>query len=267
VNWAGIMRVIDLADALPRVRLANHHGVAAGQLWPSRTIPDLELICVFTGAITYRGDDGEATADAGQVLRILPGVRHVFGSAGPPSTVACMHLECHTGRWLDGDYRLAPHPAAVTTWQHDDHIGHAFIRAAALHTGFHRNRRQLLDLTAREILLRLAPAWGKPALADAEGRCRRLIEWIRARARRGFSRTELARAAGVSPGTLNRIFRDELGLTPREVLHRERCRLADERLRDGASVADAATAAGFTDPFYFSRVYHRVYGIAPSRAR
>ncbi len=51
-------------------------------------------------------------------------------------------------------------------------------------------------------------------------------------------------------------------------MHRERCRIAFQALHEsGVSVAEAAALAGYEDPFHFSRVFRRLYGMAPSFVR
>ena len=37
--------------------------------------------------------------------------------------------------------------------------------------------------------------------------------------------------------------------------------------RTGLSIKDVAAKTGFTDPAYFTRVFHKEYGIAPTRIR
>lgn len=80
--------------------------------------------------------------------------------------------------------------------------------------------------------------------------------------------TALARTAGMNTNAFIRMFRASVGDTP----HRYRLRLRLERaaglLRDDRlSLAQIAEAAGFCDPFHFSRSFKRILGTSPSAYR
>ncbi|MFD7709890.1 substrate-binding domain-containing protein [Streptomyces sp. NPDC059786] len=83
-----------------------------------------------------------------------------------------------------------------------------------------------------------------------------------------FSRWQVARAAGVSPDHLGKLFRLWYGLTVWEYLTRLRIRRAAERLRAGDdSIQSVARAVGFRDRAYFSRAFRKATGIAPHAFR
>jgi AraC-like DNA-binding protein len=72
----------------------------------------------------------------------------------------------------------------------------------------------------------------------------------------------------ITPEHVNALFRKELGVTPTQFLHRERIFRAYRYIRDqGVSVKEAAAQVGFDDPFYFSRVFKRIFKHAPSSLR
>ena len=265
------MRLIDPAAMRPAVRIANRHAVPRGQAWGPRTIPDLQFICPLRGTLFHRDERGEVLVRPGQVLCILPEVRHVVGLAPGEARgeLAGMHLELvPDGRWAAGDYRCDPLPPRVATPDGMDGVRDAFIRAASVFGGYHRQRAALLSAIAAEALLRCAPAWGATAAAPLGGRTAPLVAHIRAHAVRGVDRHELARIAGLTPEHVNALFKRELGLTPREVLNHERCRIAWRLIHeDGVAVATAAARAGYDDAFYFSRVFKALYGVPPSRVR
>lgn len=74
---------------------------------------------------------------------------------------------------------------------------------------------------------------------------------------------DLARQHGLSWSALRQALRRRTGLSPQRLLRSARLALAAERLGNGARVSDAATAAGFADPFHFSRLFRRAYGVPP----
>lgn len=81
-----------------------------------------------------------------------------------------------------------------------------------------------------------------------------------------FDYTALSRAAGVSYSYYKRLFLKRHGVTPSRFILSLRMRRATELLSAGMfSVAEVAAATGFTDAAYFSRVFRRELGVAPSQ--
>ncbi len=75
----------------------------------------------------------------------------------------------------------------------------------------------------------------------------------------------IAAALKVSPYYLSRVFRQETKFTLFAFLTEVRMQKAKMRLTDGRqTVAEAAYAVGFDDPHYFSKVFHRHFGCAPT---
>lgn len=77
---------------------------------------------------------------------------------------------------------------------------------------------------------------------------------------------DLARAAGISAGRLSHVFREQVGTSLRVFILWSRLQRAVEEVRRGASLTEAAHAAGFSDSAHMSRSFRRMFGIAPSEA-
>jgi AraC-like DNA-binding protein len=70
----------------------------------------------------------------------------------------------------------------------------------------------------------------------------------------------------MSASSLQRAFREHLGLSPKQYLDKQRMNKAFELLADGGtSVKETAYACGFTDEKYFSRAFKKKYGYPPSQ--
>jgi AraC-like DNA-binding protein len=242
--------------------------VTAGLRYGPRTIPDLQFICPLRGRFAYAGSDGRADdLVPGQVLCIEPDIRHVF-TAVEGGEMAGMHVELSDGSWAQGDYRSDPPPPRVSQPADGAAVAAQFVRCAQLYEGYGRLRQARCSAIASDILLALAESWSATATPATSARIGAMVAFIREHAVAGCSRHRLARAFGVTPEHVNALFKRELALTPTDVLNRERCRIAYHLLHDqGVSVADAAAQAGFNDPFYFSRVFTKLYQRPPSRAR
>ncbi|BDD81123.1 hypothetical protein TPB0596_08860 [Tsukamurella pulmonis] len=78
-----------------------------------------------------------------------------------------------------------------------------------------------------------------------------------------LSLTAVAAEIGVSASHLSRLWRRDLGLAFPAWVRWSRLRAMAERVRDGASITDAAHAAGFADGAHASRVCREMFGLAP----
>lgn len=79
---------------------------------------------------------------------------------------------------------------------------------------------------------------------------------------------ELARRFGCSAGYFHRQFKCHTGLTPTIYVTQLRIQQARRLLElTNMRVAEVAQAVGYDDPFYFSRVYRKLTGQAPSTRR
>lgn len=77
----------------------------------------------------------------------------------------------------------------------------------------------------------------------------------------------LAGLAGYQHDYLNRLLKNQTGLTLGQFRARKLVVRAQQLLQQVSSVAEAASATGFTDPNYFSRWFRRQTGLTPSRWR
>src|SRR6185437_1773933 len=76
---------------------------------------------------------------------------------------------------------------------------------------------------------------------------------------------QLAVGAGLSPDYFGRLFKAHAGKSARHFITEQRLLLARRLLVEGRlNVGGVARAVGFRDPFYFSRLFARRFGAAPS---
>ena len=74
---------------------------------------------------------------------------------------------------------------------------------------------------------------------------------------------ELAEYSHVSINTLERHFKENLGITPRAFIRKKQLANAVKLLSQGQSVADACTNSGFSDFSSFISLFKKNYGITP----
>ena len=75
--------------------------------------------------------------------------------------------------------------------------------------------------------------------------------------------SEVAERFFISPATLNRYFHAHLHTTPREYIEARRLSYALALLKNGASVTEACTAAGFSDCSHFIVLFKKKFGETP----
>ncbi len=79
---------------------------------------------------------------------------------------------------------------------------------------------------------------------------------------------DMARAAGVTPNHLIRLFKSGMGVTPKEYFWKQRTGKAAQLLREtGLSAAEIAYRTGFANPHHFSRVFTKYQHTTPGRFR
>lgn len=97
---------------------------------------------------------------------------------------------------------------------------------------------------------------------------KRAIAYLHQNYARPLARWEIAEGIGVSEDYLSRVFNRELGISPWDYLNRYRISRARELLHlTHDSISRIGRRVGFSDPAYFSRVFHRITGLSPRAYR
>ena len=107
----------------------------------------------------------------------------------------------------------------------------------------------------------------KPA-AEPPSPVRRMLDYIDRHETDTIRIEQLAQACEKSPSQVERIFRAELGMPPYRYILNRKLEIAKQLLREtGMSVHDIAGYLSFEDEFYFSGLFRRKVGVAPSKYR
>jgi two-component system response regulator YesN len=97
---------------------------------------------------------------------------------------------------------------------------------------------------------------------------RQMIDYVNAHFRSDISVQQLARRFAINPSYISQLFRKELGETFTEYLTRLRIQYACRLLRDTElTINELAEKSGYSDYFYFSRVFKKMLGMTPSQYR
>ena len=260
------MRSIPLYQIQSRVRLANYHSCGNTQAWMQRKIIDLQFIYVVHGSLSYQAEQGSIVKiSQGQVLCILPTLLHDLWASSADTVISGIHCELSGGSWASGDYRLDPAPQLVTSCGPEQALHQQFKLCATLFSGYGNYVSQRCNSICQDIVFALAEHWQEGGDLRMSKRMLEMIVFIRKHLHGELTRQQLAEAFFVTPEHINFIFKQELGMTPSEVINRERCLLAHQLLIDGLSVKEAAYKVGYNDPLFFSRVFKKYFQVPPSK--
>lgn len=220
------------------------------------------------GGVTSLDDDAIVTSP-GTVLSMLPAMslRHDWGKARSFQSFIVFDLD-----ELPND---VPHPK---TWPRARQLGgdESFLALWRYVLSLqHAPEVEAIVTNGVELLLRMfvsglvdGRARTSPSLPRA---VERALDFMSARLSRTdghFDLDAVARAAGVTPQHLCRLFRRELDETPiscGQLMRLERATGVLERSQE--TLAQIAESFGYSSPFHFSRVFKQVYGVPPSDYR
>lgn len=129
-------------------------------------------------------------------------------------------------------------------------------------------RRRALEFELMSILLESAPEVRPAGFWREMERLAPVLSYIEANLEKPLSRPELARRAHLSPSRFAGVFKEALGLAPREYVLQLQLRRAQRLLlTTDLPVTAVAERCGHGDPFHFSRVFKKHVGASPARYR
>ena len=119
------------------------------------------------------------------------------------------------------------------------------------------------------LLLLVSRRYEQPRQKPTENMIRlsRMMHFIEKNYMQDISRDDIVRSAGISPSSGSRIFKQLLNMSIIEYLTQIRIDHAKEKLRQNLRVSDVAFQCGFRDSNYFSTVFGRITGVAPTDYR
>lgn len=235
---------------------------------------DYALGCIESGAMRFRYLGAGMVAAAGQVNLVVPGEAH-DGHAATEKGWAYRMFYLPPETVLEAARSLAPHagPPHFRQGVLQDPLLAAQVRAAHLLLADPQASRlaketRLLALLRSWISRHAEDAPAQRAQADAPQAVARAMDLIRARLTENLGLDELARAAGVSPFHLVRLFTAHLSIPPHAYLLQARLERARELLAQGDQpLAQVAAEAGFADQSHLTRRFKRHFGVTPGMLR
>jgi AraC family transcriptional regulator of arabinose operon len=257
--------LMNTAEASPVVMFGDVWYEPGGEFGP-RMQPDYQLVIMHLGEARVSFDDQSCVIPPGSVALMLPGRQEYF-------RFSRHHPTHHT--WCQVHPSIVPAPLRkrLTRLPAVRTVSQTFeaLMKAAFSIGTWRKKEgqgmlRVLGIALLEEYIRMA----KEGLEE-ENR-----ESPHARGRRyledHFSEDDClkgaARAAGITPQHLIRLFRQHYQVTPGRHLWQTRVeRGAGLLAATGLTVSEIADRCGFKNPFHFSRLLRKMQGLSPRQLR
>ena len=264
--------LVDFACRHAHVTLfsSSRQSEAHGYRLQSRVVSRHNFIFLTRGKAVWVLDDEPVTFGAGDLLIVPPGPRHYGYSTTQRVTLLSLHITARLAGGQDVLELLAPprtqRVARGTAL--DQYLRGAmaeYQRGAGDETSLMlRPWAQLITLE----LLRDNDRRGLLQPRPLDPIVTEVMSALNERVDQPTSLDELAQWAGYSAQHLNRLFRRQLGITPLQYLARLRMQRAARLLAEGELTVQAIAArVGYSDPYYFSRLFKQHTGQSPAQYR
>lgn len=261
-----------------RVLLCGTNYYPTPEYHGDRVLEEHDLMYILEGSWQLAQDNDIYNLKAGDVILLRAGSHH-WGTA--PCTVGSRNMFIHFSREKEdrlkaeltgAEARLfaTGNTFCVGTLTHcglENEMNDLFRNVVQVYWGHRDDRNRLLNILLNEILNELSSI-ARNSAPQAEDWIMDLLSVLNRNPDRLYSLGEAAEIAGMSERVFSARFRKMMGKSFHEYQADRKLNLAYEALRTGRyTVREAAAEYGFNDPFYFSRLFRRKFGVTPSEIR
>lgn len=253
-----------------RVNAGSLNETVGYHTWRTRGTTDWMLFHTTQGLGRFGTDGPDVLTGPRETVLIRPGTRHDYGVEATRQRWAFLYAHFHPRtEWLplldwpevaEGILRI------TLTGDLARRVADALGRAARYSRGSLRHNELFAFNALEEALL-----WcdtQNPRHRPLDERILRVLEVIGQRLPDPMTVEELAEIATLSVSRFAHLFRQQVGLPPREYLERQRLDAAAQLLElTNRSVASIAAEVGFENPLYFSTRFRRRAGHSPTDYR
>lgn len=283
------MREWALEAIMPTVNFAHRSWAEAGLSWGYRFIPDEQIFYVISGRAELRMGDVVYPITAGEFVCYGPHAPSLL-SAQEPTDYFSLHFNWHNesaepvhpGLGLrpadPGAIYDAPPGVRLRSGQSGAAVMPVRQSVSGLEpllTRIVREYEQALPgytYALRGLLTQAIALMFRQVVAGArrgaeDGRIERAIQAVQNEPGVNWSVAELAAMCGYHPIHFSKLFKREMGLSPKHFIISERVRLAKAALLQGERMDSISLRLGFTSIHYFSHQFKQMTGLSPSEFR
>ncbi|MBC6309626.1 AraC family transcriptional regulator [Listeria sp. FSL L7-1582] len=238
----------------------------------TRTLQHHALILVTSGTGTYSIADKVGTFHEGMLFYLPANVQHsIETSATQPASLFTVHFSYARVVFSDAAWAIQPEHdwlalPPTTALQDYYAVSEVFEK---LVTSWHA-KFPGYEFTAKTLLHQLLLAIDQNLRTQHKNDATRLkvekvIAYMRLHIQQNVTLTELADLVQLSPTYLSRIFKETTGYSVIAFFNKMKVDSAKELMMDGVKkVKDIARQLGFSDEFYFSRLFKQLEGVSPT---
>ncbi len=256
----------EVAPGSPYPPAAAGHPSAFKSVATGRVIQEYQLVYVTRGRGNFRSGDAEFAVGAGSVLAVFPGVPHAYRP--DPETGWDEYWVGFKGQYADvlrdSGFHVPERPFfPVGTHQSIISIFTGIFAAVDAQEPYYQFRAGSL------VMLLLSEILGRSRKAEQSGEAALLVEkakfLMEENADQPMTVETIGEKLGVGLERFYEAFKAYTGMTPYQYFIQLKINKAKDLLdREEASVKEVAFALGFEDPYYFSRLFKKKTGVAPS---
>lgn len=142
----------------------------------------------------------------------------------------------------------------------DRRIHDLMERISALNVRTSSSEKMLLDCYLRELLVLLSGGMKRGLSRNLST----ILGYIEKNYDSDLSLTSLSEALGFSRSYIARLFKNELKMTSSDYVNKIRIGIACDLLsKSDLRIGEISEKVGFSEQYYFSRVFHRICGVTP----
>jgi len=269
-KWQLVCTDAGFASVPPRVKYPpnkeghphQYQSVAVG-----RTLTDYQIVYITKGRGVFETGHETHVVVPGSVMLIFPGIRHIYK---PDFNVGW------TEYWVG-----FKGPYADTLWKqgflspekplYEVGLQNSLLSIYSRIFELVETQRPLYQIRASSLVLTLIAevlAYERKTLqhSSTEALVEKAKFFMEENIDRVVNVDGMAKLLEVSPSHLNTVFKSYTAMTPHQYFISIKIRRAKELLETGnLPVKEIASRLGFDDQYYFSRLFHKKTGIAPSR--
>ena len=221
------------------------------ELQPS-TISFFDLTFVLGGSAAYYSQSGAHLVQAGQAIFLHRGSFRCAQTRSMECAAFSFQLE-----------EALPWESGVLEWGRDELLLHYMAEFERSWFSLDKNRELFCKGIFLLLLHRLAELTGQRKQNPHVTEIQRYLE---AHFREPVTVKEIAAHMGLHPTYCGAVFRQQTGKTILQTLNLLRINRATEMLKyGGARITDVALECGFSDLYYFSRVFKNLTGRSPQQ--
>lgn len=219
-----------------------------------------ELYFIIGGKSAFHVNGESFTAHANDIVYIPGGsVREAHTFKGSP-----MHTFAVNFHWLNDNHVLLPFEIVMKNKMNNDIL--SYLKEL---NHLQTNKTSLCTFKQRAVFMlllnQLFHLYYYKTQTNVDPRIKRVLDYIDLHFSENVEIDTLAHMTNLHAVYLGKLFKDNTGFTIKAYLNRVRINQAEQLLTIGKySVSEVAEQCGFQDIFYFSKVFKKTKGYAPS---